>query len=426
MSKIIFIIILIISLAFLSIDKSINLPYMCINTFKKIEVQNIDLKKPNQDLINKALTYSSINNPFNSKLSNFCNKKEYTNTTLDEQRARILKLYTNLAIYQLNERCSYFGIENNSQPFHFIFLEFINASSAVNEFGNSNWIVDIMVEETSLHLSLRIMINFSVEINTCSSSVMTCDEYTTFPFPKYFIGYPTMDQMIPLPMQVISTGSGIVLSNVGKQPDYPNFKNLYLNQVWMVNSDLVLGTNLETFCNITPAVNDTNLPTSEYPIKRFVKNDVQFSEKNYSDFLEINTDIIDNDTWKPCCGVPENKYHYTGNSETYEQSMVKPSWSNGWIQPAIWRNKWPRLWSEPRDRFEYPSTPASYMWNHLGVMYPKAKPNSTHPGIRWSTQQTPRIPNYWPTITGLPSSGGPNYWLFDPTRGFESTLPHGP
>ena len=115
-----------------------------------------------------------------------------------------------------------------------------------------------------------------------------------------------------------------------------------------------------------------------------------------------------------------------GNSETYEQSMVKPSWSNGWIQPAIWRNKWPRLWSEPRDRFEYPSTPASYMWNHLGVMYPKAKPNSTHPGIRWSTQQTPRIPNYWTTITGLPSSGGPNYWLFDPTRGFESTLPHGP
>ena len=79
MSKIIFIIILIISLAFLSIDNSINSPYMCINTFKKIEVQNIDLKKPNQDLINKALTYSSINKPFNSKLSNFCNKKEYTN-----------------------------------------------------------------------------------------------------------------------------------------------------------------------------------------------------------------------------------------------------------------------------------------------------------------------------------------------------------
>jgi hypothetical protein len=392
--------------------------------------------KPNQDLINNVLAYASIYNNIPVELTGFCNKNEYTYATLDEQRLRILKLYTNLALKQLNQRCKKFAILSMLQPFHFVFIEIINATSSINKYGNSNWRVDLMVEETSLHLSSRLILDFSVEINPLSdgSTVLTCAEYTTFPFPKYFIGYPTMDQMIPLPTQVISTGPGIVLSQGGTVSNYPDFKNLYLNKVWMENSDLALGTELpETlFCSTAPAVNDTNLPSSKYPSKRFVRNDVQFPEKFYADCLEKNkstdTDIIDNDTWKPdnykCTGTPENKYHYTGSSETYNQSMVKPSWPNGWIQPAKWRNKWPRLWSEPRDRYEYPSVPAAYMWNNLGIMYP-SKQNSKNNGIRWSTEQAPRIPNYWPTITGLPSSGGPNYWLFNKTRGFNANLPHG-
>ena len=65
------------------------------------------------------------------------------------------------------------------------------------------------------------------------------------------------------------------------------------------------------------------------------------------------------------------------------------------------------------------------MWNNLGVRYPIPEPNDKHPGIRWSTQQTPRTPQYWPTVTGLPLNGGPNYWLFNQTRGFQANLPHG-
>jgi hypothetical protein len=398
------------------------------------------LKKPNQDLINNALAYASTSNNLRVELTGFCNKKEYTYATLDEQRLRILKLYTKLALKQLNERCKQFAMQTRSQSFHFVFLEIINATSAINEYGHSNWRVDLMVEETSLHLSSRLILDFTVEINSYisddGSTVLTCAEYTTFPFPKYFIGYPTMDQMIPLPTQVISTGPGMVLSQGGKIANYPNFKDLYLNKVWMENSDLALGTELPStlFCSTDPAVNDTNLASSKYPNKRFVRNDVQFPEKFYADCLEkkgkaTNTDIFNSDTWKPnnykCTGIPENKYHYTGSSETYNQSMVKPSWPAGWIQPSEWRNKWPRLWSEPRDRYDYPSVPAASMWNNLGIMYPISEPNAKYPGIRWSTEQAPRTPNYWPTITGLPTSGGPNYWLFNKTRGFNANLPHG-
>ena len=398
-----------------------------------------DLKKPNQELINNALTYSSNFNNFGKNLSGFCNKKEYTYATLDEQRLRILKLYINLALKQLNNRCKIFGLKIKSIPFHFVFIEIINATSAINDNGHSNWRVNIMVEETSLHLSLRLIIDFIVEINPYisddGSNVLSCAEYTTFPFPKYFVGYPTMDQMIPLPTQVISTGSGLVLSNGGTTANYPDFKNLYLNKVWTENSDLTLGTELPStlFSNIAPAINDTNLESSIYSNKRFIRNDVQFPEKFYADYLEksnlaTNTNIFNNDTWKPdnikCTGTPENKYHYTGSSETYEQSMIKPNWPTGWIQPSEWRNKWPRLWSEPRDHYEYPSVPAPSTWNNLGIMYPDIKQNYKHPGMRWSTEQPPKTPLYWPTITGLPINGGPNYWLFNLTRGFNSTQNH--
>lgn len=421
---------------------------------EKIYTENSYITKPNQDYLTRALTFASKPQKDIDKLTGFCNKKEYTYETLDEQRRRILKLYINLALAELNKKCveyskNQFELKKNNyspntkvDPFYFVFIEIINATSAIDKNGNSRWRVDIMVEETRLHISSRLILDFIVEIypyvnKNGDNKILTCAEYTTFPFPKYFIGYPTFDQMIPLPTQVISTGPGLILSQRGKQADYPNFKSIILNKVSMENSDLALGTELPSVihCSGAPgAVNDTNLPSSEFPSTKLNRNNIHFPEKIYADYLEknkksTNTDIYNNYRWKPPnynkTGHPENKYHYTGNSETFKKSMIKPNWPSGWIQPAKWRNKWPRLWSEPRDRYEYPSVPVGYMWNNLGVRYPIPEPNSKNPGIRWSTQQTPRTPLYWPTITGLPLNGGPNYWLFNKTRGVVSNLPHG-
>ena len=192
--------------------------------------------KPTENMITNALIYSSIPISY-IDLSGFCNKKDYTYTTLDEQLLRKLKTYTNLAIEQLNQRCSLFGKETNSTPFHFVFIEIIKASSETDS-KNSNWKVDVMVEESSLHISLRLIIEFIVEIET-ENSYLSCAEYTNFPFTKYFIGYPTYDQMIPLPTQVISTGPGIVLSQLKK--NHPS-NNLFLHKASIENSTLALKT----------------------------------------------------------------------------------------------------------------------------------------------------------------------------------------
>lgn len=404
----------------------------------KIKTNEVEYKKPkslllrpNQDMLNDSLKY--VNEYTNkTSLTGFCNKKEYTYATLDTQRLRILKLYTNLAIKKLNDTCKDYFIKNNCEPFVFKFIEIINATSAIDKQGNSRWNVDLMVQETTLHFSLRFILDFVVEIAPChGKSPLTCSEYTTFPFPRYFIGYPTLDQMIPLPSQVIVTGID-VLGQKGKDPNYPNFKELYLNSVKLENSDLALGTDLGTK-DVSAAVNDTTLPTSKYPKKKFTKNQVSFPEKYYSDCLEktgnvINTDIVNDFKPKPfnykCTGKPENSYHNEGPTESYAYSVAKPEYPPGWIEPAKIRNKWPRLWSQPRDRFQWPSTPVSHEWNNIGIRKP-VKDSCDKPGIRWSTQQPPRTAQYWPTITGIPTHGGPNYWLFNQTRGFTANLPHG-
>jgi hypothetical protein len=404
-------------------------------------------EKPRQDTLSAVLAFASEPNNKIKKLDSPCQKKEYTWATLDEVRLRVLKLYTELALIELNRRCNHFASniakkrplsatneKRTLRPFHFKFIQIINATSSVDKHGNSRWRVDLMVEEQVLHFSQRLLMDFTITVilpTKKSKSIATCAEYTSFPFPKYPLGYPNFDQMIPLPTQIISTGPGMVLSNKGINADYPRFDKIYLNRVWLENSDLALGTELPMTlnCETAPAINDTTLPSSKYPRKRLERKDIIFPEKDYADCLEnkkmgVNTDIYNDYTLKPKnydCAKPENTYHFQGSTETYNESMLPPTHPNGWIQPAVIRNKWPRLWSEPRDRYAWPCAQQGLCWDNKGIMNPQAKYTDKCDGTRWSTEQQPRAPQYWPTITGLPVNDGPNNWLFDNLRGGNAT-----
>lgn len=402
------------------------------------------LQKANQDSLFSVLKFaSSFGLQF---LVGTCTEREYTWATLDEVRLRTLTMYTKLALAELNRRSRlYFQkVKENCpdknecqenkliRPLFFHFIQIINATSAVDSVGNSRWRVDLMVEEITLHYSQRLTLDFTVLVNTNKKSkpFVTCAEYTSFPFPRYPLGYPTLDQIAPLPTEVIPTAN-MVLSRKGVDCNYPDFKELHLNKVWMENSDLALGTELPTTlnCKTAPALNDTSLPSSMYPKTRLMPSDIQLPEKEYADWLEknnlsTNTDIYNDYALKPKnwgCGKPENKYHYTGSTVSYKQSMKNPTYPNGWVEPAVIRNKWPRLWSEPRDRYAFPCAQVGLNWDNKGVMLPQAKFTDSCTGNRWSTAQQPRTPLYWPTVTGQPVNAGANNWLFDNLRGGNAT-----
>lgn len=396
---------------------------------------------PRQDAIPAALAFASRPEPEIARLRGACEKREYTWATLDEVRLRILTVYTKLVLAELNSRCRDFakinilrepcptGEPRIARPFHFGFIQIINAGCSVDREGNSRWRVNLMVEEMILHLSQKLILDFTVMVDLPtekSRQLATCAEYTTFPFPRLPLGYPMLDQVVPLPTQVITTGGpGSVLSMRGMDADLPNFKAIYLNRVWTENSDLALGTELPSTlnCEVPPAVNDTTLPSSAVQA-RLKRSDVKFPEKDMADCIEakglgIDTDIVTDYSLKPKNwkdGCPENAYHFKGSTQSFARSMAPQLHPNGWIEPAVERNKWPRLWSEPRDRMAWPCTGPSQKWDNTGIPIPQAKDSDTCPGFRWATEQQPRTPNYWPTLTGLPMMEGPNAWLFGNLR----------
>ena len=158
----------------------------------------------------------------------------------------------------------------------------------------------------------------------------TCAKYTTPEFPTYFIGYPTKNQMIPLPSQVIITEK-MVLSEDGTNYPVPcPYEKLIVDTIEIVNSNLVLNAFEEYH-------DDKRLPGA---------NPIPY------DFT----------VWK-------------GGIEPYQD-------------PNRVENKWPTILTQPKDLKAWPCTPIPFVWNLYGTS-PEVKPTKTCPGIRTALRHQP-------------------------------------
>ena len=356
-------------------------------------------------------------------LSGFCKQEQHNYESLEEEDRRILVHYIQHALSKINR------VSQTYIPYNFSFIEIIRASSATDSFGNVRWKVDIMVEERTYHTSLRIEVDFIIFIEKQNQS----NTYNTLPLPVYIIGYPSTNQIIPLPEEVMSSGvTGVMLSHKYKHPDYPSIKELVIHNITIQQSDNVLGYDKITNCpnKSKGYVEGISKIGSPYKNKPLTRNDISFYEKNYADCIEknnkgIDSDIYLDDTWKPSKQY-DTTYHSDSNTETFNQSNIS-SYPDGWIQPSIWRNKWHRLWAEPRDRLEFPSNEKPKEWDTMGIRKNESKKGvseSNYLGSRWSTMQTPRIPLYWPTITGLPRNESSFEGIFGSVGNVIPNLPH--
>ena len=88
--------------------------------FNKIILQErFCLKKPNQDLINNALSYASTSNDFKVELTGFCDKKEYTYATFAPKTNK-------------------WSVSNDNVKSSKLLLEKTWVENNVNGFGNNN------------------------------------------------------------------------------------------------------------------------------------------------------------------------------------------------------------------------------------------------------------------------------------------------
>jgi len=195
-------------------------------------------------------------------------------------------------------------------------------------------------------------------------------------FQDYNIGYPFKDQIIPLPSDVNVSEKSASMPN-GANPNNPGkIKHLYLNQIDVQNSTLIV-----------------DYEKDKYPNNRF-----EVTEDGFSGITDMSLEYIN----------------------------IKGD-TNPFFDKARKYNKWPTLDEEPKWKGQYPSKPPPKHWDDDGVYYygkGDKEPYSDKRllpilelGTRWSEQKEDLQPYYWPTLATIPRNCGENFWLFDNSAG---------
>tara|TARA_B110000483_G_C18091565_1_gene502185 strand:- start:90 stop:1133 length:1044 start_codon:yes stop_codon:yes gene_type:complete len=245
---------------------------------------------------------------------------------------------------------------------------FINTNygriTCVDSLDKINYIYEIFVAETKgISVSLyKMKINVILyKGNSIKDRATTVTDFTNYPFKHYDIGMPSLDQMIPLPTEVIPTGNE-VLGTKSVNPIKANKINkLHINYATIENSTLVLHPN-------------------------------KLTNK-----------------------IPGN------NNSTLESSVIE-GFDSGYIQPAVVRNNWPQLGESQNKEYNWPCTKLPFSWNSLGVTTPLQKTTKKCPGHTYSLDKPMNAYQDWSNSVMTPQNirSGPNYWLFDLTRGLPS------
>lgn len=232
----------------------------------------------------------------------------------------------------------------------------------IKENINKQFKFNVFIQDPNEELTIRVYIDVvkiacDDEIN--KDNIKTCTQITTPEFPTYEIGIPKTDQYLPLPTEVITTPGFDTLSTKGI-----NFrkgkpiKYLFLNEIKIYNTNAVI--NADGKC----------LGKSECG--------------NY--------------------GVNLDHSLFNGPSTPFQE-------------PACVRNKWPTLLDQPKCGLEWNCNLKSESWDKFGVRCPDEIVSEDCLGTQSSTTPIPNRPEYWPTHVTIPRNSGPNYWLFNLTRG---------
>ena len=287
----------------------------------------------------------------------------YTFSTITQLLRRDIHQVIEPVIADLNRR--------SGDSFHFEIIEYKNASIGVDNMGNKQFVVDVFLTEMMTNISIRVKVDVikygndrDMEIERkggdwtkwadgiSGKSVPdkpTCAKLTNPGFPdSSYMGYPAHEQMIPLPSEVVPTGN-FVMSADGINTHTPTrIKKLYLNYIYLTNSDLVLD------------------PYSMDSIARLDK--VVGAEKDRDQPISAKRPL-----------------EFMG----YDRKDKNPN-----QDPAYIRNKWPRLETEPGNRDGWPSTSIPFEWDDLSIS-PEVKATKEKPGLIHSDKPYPRTAQFW-------------------------------
>jgi hypothetical protein len=367
--------------------------YSCNNNFddnnnipeyiKKYE--NIDFKGyPNYK--NENITQYNFNRLFvnvqkiNEKKINLKNKGNYnfyTQSTTDQKLRMDLDIISKYVIMVLNDDNYYDFTKTN----------FGDVEIWIDKNGNEQIKYELFLWDKKNYFQIKLWVNVLKLVEGYAEKYGIKD--SPYIFPDFNIGWPFKDQIIPLPTDTITTGHfDTSLDSI--KPNIPSkIKYLYLNQIEIQNSTLIV-----------------DYHKNKYPFNKLTVDENGFS------------------------GITDQSLEY---AILKTNAQHNPYFNNGRKY-----NEWPTLDNELKFYPQYPNVQPPQKWDLDGVYYydneynsPNNNENSEnrikytklnnkyknkycdiyHAGTRWSEQQEPLQGQFWVSNYQLPKCGT-NEWLF--------------
>ena len=294
-------------------------------------------------------------------------------------------------------------ILNNDNYYNFNKTNFGDVEIWIDKNGNEEIKYELFLWDMKNYFEIKLWVNIIkfVEEGTINKYGIKDRHYI---FQDFNIGIPFKDQIIPLPTDVIITARMDTDTSSISPNDPSKIKYLYLNQIEVQNSTLIVDYHKD-----------------KYPFKR-----LDVSEDGFSGVTDMSLEYI----------------------------KIKGGISDPYLENGRKYNKWPTLDEEPKWKGQYPSKAPPKHWDDDGVYYYGEKSadeiafmtgddkhldrnmhvdypeireaiqakeserycDAYEPGTRWSADKEELQPQYWPTLATIPRNCGENYWLFDNSR----------
>ncbi len=307
------------------------------------------------------------------RLTSPCVYTFYNHATTDDLLRRTLDEISSHVVTIFNEKSHYNFQKANYGDIHV----WCDAQ------GNKEYKYELFLWSLKHYFQLKFYVHV-VKFVKKSDMKPYCIESSPYIFPTYHNGYPCKDQMIPAPHEVIPTANVVLATESVKPNNVEKTEYMYLNQIDVENSTLVINANIQ--------------------------KDKQF-------IMDVGSDG----------GVIDNKLEY---------SHLKPGQKSNPIQPvAREANRWVETPDKPSYMGQYPCKVPPEMWDEDGIYYYSEKREGQEKeakrnyevcvGTRSSTEPLPLQPNFWVNNYAEAGTGincGPNSWLFSNYNGAMGTF----
>ncbi len=305
------------------------------------------------------------------KLKSPCIYKSYTHATMDDLLRRTMDEMSDRVLTLLNKNGTY----------NFEKANYGNIEVWSDALGNKEYKYELFVTSLKHYFQLKFSIHI---IKFIKKSEMKPYGINTSPYiyPTYHNGYPTKDQLIPAPHEVIVTGNIVLSTNSMKPNDVEKAEYMYLNHIDVENSTLVINANI----------------------------------KNTNKVVEFIMDVGENG------GIIDNKLEYTHLPNGEKINPIQPV--------AREANKWVETPDKPNYMGQFPCKVTPDKWDEDGVYYyskvrdhqlkKEVRDYESCDGTRYSTEPLPLQPNFWVANYAEAGTGvncGPNSWIFNNYEG---------